>query len=910
MKLFWKIYFAIVVPLVVIASLCTYVIVTRELSDEEEHAIKANMLASRLITREIEKDYAELKWPFESLKSLSEGDDFLFWWIVSDNGTIYLSNDTSFIGTYAYTYFPQVRPIPTNEKSFLDKERECGVFIKSFGKQERWSFWLGFSTRQIAQTSRKIILSAIVSSALALAALGVILYLTINYFTKPINKLAEGAEIIGRGDLNHRVQIHSRDELGYLAHSFNEMAEHLEETTTSIDNLNREITERKKVEERLEVSRAELHEQNEFLNNILESLTHPFYVIDTNDYTIKMANSAAHFGKLGKDSTCYALTHKRSEPCTGDHSCPLAQVKKTKKPVTVEHIHYDKDGNPRNVEVHGYPILDRDGNISQMIEYCFDVTERKKAQERLEKLNKCFLSFGASSIENINSLTALCGELLGADCALYNRVADGMICSAGQWNTPPDYNPVDRPEGHICYDVIRQAKDDVFIVRNLPETAYAHTDPNVAAFGLKTYIGKAVKCHGDYVGSICAVYQNDITPSEDDKRMLGIVASAIGVEEEREKLVYDMGKRIKELRCIYGVTNSIQQRETLQEIFQDVVKFIPGGWQYPEVTRAKVRFDGEEYVSEPFEGTEWKQTSDIVVGGKHRGSVEVYYLEERRALVEGPFLKEERDLINGITRTLSQAIERRQIEQRQAELLDRVESANRELKDFAYVVSHDLKAPLRGIKTLADWISTDYADKLDEDGRDQISLMSSRVDRMHNLIEGILQYSRIGRVKEEKALVNLNELVPNIIDSLDPGENVAVTIENELPVIECEQTRIIQVFQNLLSNAIKYMDKAQGQIKIGSVEDDGFWKFSMADNGPGIEERHFEKIFQMFQTLSPRDEFESTGVGLTLIKKIVDSHGGKIWLESNVGEGSTFFFTLPKSEMGVKDAKLQANIVS
>ena len=253
---------------------------------------------------------------------------------------------------------------------------------------------------------------------------------------------------------------------------------------------------------------------------------------------------------------------------------------------------------------------------------------------------------------------------------------------------------------------------------------------------------------------------------------------------------------------------------------------------------------------------------------------------------------------------------RKKAEQRQAQLLEQVENANRELKDFAYVVSHDLKAPLRGIKTLADWISTDYADKLDEDGRDQISLLSSRVNRMHNLIEGILQYSRVGRVKEEKALVSLNELVPNIIDTLAPPESIAITIENELPVIECEQTRIIQVFQNLLSNAIKYMDKPHGQIKIDYVEENGFWTFSVTDNGPGIEEKYFEKIFQMFQTLSPRDEFESTGVGLTLVKKIVDLHGGKIWLESKVGEGSTFFFTLPKSEMGVKDAKLQANIVS
>jgi two-component system sensor kinase FixL len=254
--------------------------------------------------------------------------------------------------------------------------------------------------------------------------------------------------------------------------------------------------------------------------------------------------------------------------------------------------------------------------------------------------------------------------------------------------------------------------------------------------------------------------------------------------------------------------------------------------------------------------------------------------------------------------------ERKKAEKRQAALLKEVEGANRELKDFAYVVSHDLKAPLRGIKTLTEWITADYTDKLDEQGKEQMHLLSSRVDRMHSLIDGILQYSRIGRVREEIIPINLNKLVPEIIDTLAPPENIAITVENELPAIKCERTRITQVFQNLISNAIKYMDKPQGQVKVGCVEEDGYWKLYVADNGPGIEEKYFEKIFQLFQTLSPRDEVESTGVGLTVAKKIVEMYGGRIWLQSTVGEGTTFFFTLPKQETGVKDANLETSIVS
>jgi len=231
---------------------------------------------------------------------------------------------------------------------------------------------------------------------------------------------------------------------------------------------------------------------------------------------------------------------------------------------------------------------------------------------------------------------------------------------------------------------------------------------------------------------------------------------------------------------------------------------------------------------------------------------------------------------------------------------NQLEKVNRELNDFAYIVSHDLKAPLRGIKSLANWITTDYADKFDPEAREHMDLLVSRVDRMHNLIGGILQYCRVGRLSEEKVPVDVNEVVSEVIDTLAAPAHVEITIEDELPTIACEQTHITQIFQNLLSNAIKYMDKAEGRISISHVERDEYWQFTVADNGSGIEDRHFEKIFGMFQTLSPRDEFESTGVGLAVVKKIVELYGGRIWVQSQPGQGSTFFFTWPKQAEGAK----------
>lgn len=284
------------------------------------------------------------------------------------------------------------------------------------------------------------------------------------------------------------------------------------------------------------------------------------------------------------------------------------------------------------------------------------------------------------------------------------------------------------------------------------------------------------------------------------------------------------------------------------------------------------------------------------------------------ALVKAKINLEERvklrtaDLTAANQRLTKEIEEREKSEARQTRLLKVLAKANKELKDFAYIISHDLKAPLRGISTLTDWIKSDYGDKFDEAGKEQINLLSSRVIRMHSLIEGVLQYSRIGRVKEEKVQIDLNELIPEVIDMVSPPDNIKITIENELPVITCEQTRVIQVFQNLLSNAIKYMDKPEGWIKIDFVDEDSQWIFSVTDNGPGIEEKYFNKIFEIFQTLSPRDEYESTGVGLTVTKKIVELYGGKIWVESDPGQGSTFYFSLPKQENEIYDVKLEAII--
>ncbi|MCL2064144.1 MAG: PAS domain S-box protein [Candidatus Cloacimonetes bacterium] len=225
---------------------------------------------------------------------------------------------------------------------------------------------------------------------------------------------------------------------------------------------------------------------------------------------------------------------------------------------------------------------------------------------------------------------------------------------------------------------------------------------------------------------------------------------------------------------------------------------------------------------------------------------------------------------------------------------DELEKANQELKTYTYIISHDLKAPLRALHNLVEWLEADYTDKFDEEGKNILHLLSNRVTRMHDLIESILRYSKIGKIDVVFEETDLNELLKSTLDLLLVPENIQIIIPDNLPTISTSGVYIQQVFQNLIGNSIKFCDKPNGIIEIGFEEQDTENKFWVKDNGAGIEIKYYDKIFQLFQTLQPRDEFESTGIGLSIVKKIVDTLKGNIWLESEIGVGTTFFILLPK----------------
>jgi light-regulated signal transduction histidine kinase (bacteriophytochrome) len=214
-----------------------------------------------------------------------------------------------------------------------------------------------------------------------------------------------------------------------------------------------------------------------------------------------------------------------------------------------------------------------------------------------------------------------------------------------------------------------------------------------------------------------------------------------------------------------------------------------------------------------------------------------------------------------------------------------------ELDQFAYIVSHDLKAPLRAIANLSQWIEDDLEQQLTKDTRHQMDLMRNRVHRMEALIDGLLQYSRSSRLQANLEQVDVEELLKDAIDSLAPPPNFTVTIMPGMPKIITERLPLEQVFANLISNAIKHNKQPQGQVVISAKEQANFYEFAVADNGIGIALEFQEKVFGLFQTISSSENLENTGIGLAIVKKIIEDRGGKISIESQLGQGATFRFT-------------------
>ncbi len=236
---------------------------------------------------------------------------------------------------------------------------------------------------------------------------------------------------------------------------------------------------------------------------------------------------------------------------------------------------------------------------------------------------------------------------------------------------------------------------------------------------------------------------------------------------------------------------------------------------------------------------------------------------------------------------------RKQVEEQLKELVRDLKRINTEVQDFAHIVSHDLKTPLRGVISLANWLEEDFADALGESGRKYLDKLQLRTRLMSKMIDGILEYTRAGGVEAELQDIDSDALVRKVIDDLHPPDGVHVNIEGDLPTVVYDITLLEQVFRSLIENAVIHMGKPEGRVEISHVKTGGSHEFCVRDNGQGIEKRNFERIFRIFQSLDAQPGRPSTGVGLSLVRKIVERNGGRVRVESRPGGGSAFYFSVP-----------------
>jgi len=387
--------------------------------------------------------------------------------------------------------------------------------------------------------------------------------------------------------------------------------------------------------------------------------------------------------------------------------------------------------------------------------------------------------------------------------------------------------------------------------------------------------------------------------------LAGRQASQSSTPEARLRLAHDLVERVKELNCLYGISRLVEQEGiSLNILLQGVVNLIPAAWQYPEVTAARIRLRNRQFLTASFQESPWKQQETIVVDGRKVGTLEVFYLIDKPFEYEGPFLKEERDLIHGIAERLGHIIESK----RAGAALHRLYGRERKLRkslqlemqnrvDFTRQLVHELKTPLTSLMATSQLLSEETKgtrlEKIAGYVWDSASSLNARIDELHDVIRG-----EIGNLKLERRPMRLDILLSSVVEETRAfAKQRDVSIQLELPwegqrEVFADVDRVRQVLLNLINNALKYA-AAGKRVVITAIPSDSAVTVEVRDFGHGIPEREMRRLFKPGYLVSRAKSTGGLGIGLTLCKLIVELHGGEIRAESNVGKGSSFFFTLP-----------------
>lgn len=768
-------------------------------------------------------------------------------------------------------YLANIKQNTTNAKEINEKRILVYELINN-GKKKHRELLSGTTSQLNANVldQERIILAfntQLMGLVFVILVAGTVMSLMISRsISRPIDKLKTATSEIALGNLNVKTGIQSNDEIGQLASAFDKMTEELQKTTIS----------------------------KQTLQTMLDSMPYGIVLISM-DKKILNANHAAleMMGYESEEQIAGLICNKVLCPAE-DGKCPIIDLKqkvdKSEKVLIIR--------NGRRIPILKSVVPVKIGDTEVLLEAFIDISERKRTEDRMAKLNECLLGFGADPVENIQSLTVMCGELMGAACALYNRLENGMICSVGQWNAPLGYKTVDRPDGHICYDVIKRCVDDVTVIHDLDETEYARSDPNVVPYRLKTYIGKSLRFGEKCVASLCVLYKEDYYPSEDDKRLIGIIASAIGVEEKRrqaEDTFKKLSSAIEQSGDCVIITNKDENIEYINPAFEKLTGFIK-----EEVIGKKPNFlksgkHDKEFYQKLYRTINSGRIFRAEINNKKKNG-EIYIAETTIVPIK--------DAQGNIMHFVSTEKDMTERKKAQTMLIEnqKLAFASKAKSEFLANMSHELRTPLNSIIGFSELMVMNTS--LDNKQKHYLQNVITSGKFLLNLINDILDLSKVEAGKIELVIDKID--VPSVL-----GETLSLIKEKAskhniilkkdldpaLSDIEADQQRLKQILFNLLSNAVKFSKQEGGTVTITAKKEGDMAKFSVSDTGIGIRDEDMNKLFSAFEQLDSgiTKKYGGTGLGLAITKKLVELHGGRITVESRYGEGSTFTFTLPIS---------------
>ncbi len=622
-----------------------------------------------------------------------------------------------------------------------------------------------------------------------------------------------------------------------------------ENPSNNIDYLLKNIVERAVAEEALVSSEKRLH-------HITLALGEGLYVLDRFGRLTFMNPEAERLIGWKERELLNKKIHDIIQCRHGDKAegerwnCPCEEVFKTGGSVRSDRAYFTrKNGTLLPISYVATPLFENGAHSASVVAFQ-DITKQRRTGERLSKLNNVFLQLRTDYEKNIELLTKTCGELLEATCALYNRLRNGLLCSIGRWNTPDNFRAEDNPDGHICYDVIKEGRGEIFLVRDLPDTAYFHSDPNVSLYGLKTYMGHPVRCHEEFVGSLCVVYNTDYEPDEEERRLIGILASAIGNEEERKRAGDTLRQANRELKA--------SQRASIN-IMEDFYK------QQIELNKAKddlesLNKDLEERVRQETEMMKLKdklliQQSKMASMGEMIGVIAHQWKQPLNA-------------ISIIAQDLQDAFEYGELDE--SYLTKSIGNTMDQIKFMSQTVDDFRNFFLPGKEKVLFKINSAI--------RETISLILHQLQK-----KGISVYLTC---TYEGAVKKTSDHVVDKVCSCEP-ELTYRGYSNEFKQV------VLNIMDNGKDAILKKREKGagdeEGVISIELTKEGDEIVVNIEDNGGGIPDDQLEKIFDPYFTTK---EDKGTGIGLYMSKTIIEEKLGGAISVVNKGRGAMFSIRL------------------